>query len=90
MSQEPPSTKENVMTTSSFPYGVTTSTASFRAFRTSRALEMSGRPPWAIDHRQRAAKATLLTYGSPYLIFATFALLGRRAVVIRFKHNKRR
>ena len=75
MSWDVPSTSVKVMMTSNFPYGVATSTASFRAFRTSRALEMSGRPPWAIDHRQRAAKATWLTYGSPYLIFATFARL---------------
>ena len=75
MSWDVPSTSVKVMMTSNFPYGVATSTASFRAFRTSRALEMSGRPPWAIDHRQKAAKATWLTYGREYRMLASLALL---------------
>ena len=66
MSQEPPLTKANDMETSNFPYGVITSTASSRAFRTCRVEEMSGRPPWVADQRQRAVNATWLTYGREY------------------------
>ena len=75
MSQEPPLTKANDMETSNFPYGVITSTASSRAFRTCRVEVMSGRPPWVVDQRQRAANATWLTYGWEYRMLASLALL---------------